>query len=70
MCTGWNTSWSVVLGCSDYNLLGNVHWLEQQAEIDAQAVHYNLLGNVHWLSFNEEQPAQFRFTDIIRKIFN
>ena len=33
----------------DYNLLGNVHWLELNYSDYPHQVDYNLLGNVHWL---------------------
>ena len=36
----------------DYNLLGNVHWLEPFSSPAAPDRNYNLLGNVHWLELN------------------
>ncbi len=49
MCTGWNRRGSLIAPCSNYNLLGNVHWLEQYLIRKERGFDYNLLGNVHWL---------------------
>ncbi len=34
MCTGWNPILEWLWQMNDYNLLGNVHWLEQTGEFN------------------------------------
>ena len=49
MCTGWNSWIEAAVDAHNYNLLGNVHWLELKSDTLTSTIYYNLLGNVHWL---------------------
>ena len=53
---------------TNYNLLGNVHWLELQ-RCGCVCVHnYNLLGNVHWLELHIQKQHHYLYYNLLGNV--